>query len=121
MSGIKIIEEKVINKLGIKYNNALSKFDVEDTSPDYFYIGKNEIQSNILQYNLILDYENWLVNKNVNSAYPLIEISSLGSIKEFSDNLNFIRVCTNEINYFRAVTPNNAVLILHSKNDHYAI
>ena len=75
---LKKLEEKVINKLGIKYNNALSKFDVEDTSPDYIYIGKNEIQSNILHYNLILDYENWLVNKNVNSAYPLIEISSLG-------------------------------------------
>ena len=120
LSGIKKIEEKVINKLGIKYNNALSKFDVEDTSPDYIYIGKNEIQSNILQYNLILDYENWLVNKNVNSAYPLIEISSLGSIKEFSDNLNFIRVCTNEIELLKSSNlPNNAVLILHSKNDHF--
>ena len=120
LSGIKKIEEKVINKLGIKYNNALSKFDVEDTSPDYIYIGKNEIQSNILQYNLILDYENWLVNKNVNSTYPLIEISSLGSIKEFSDNLNFIRVCTNEIELLKSSNlPNNAVLILHSKNDHF--
>ena len=120
LSGIKKIEEKVINKLGIKYNNALSKFDVEDTSPDYIYIGKNEIQSNILQYNLIQDYENWLVNKNVNSAYPLIEISSLGSIKEFSDNLNFIRVCTNEIELLKSSNlPNNAVLILHSKNDHF--
>ena len=120
LSGIKKIEEKVINKLGIKYNNALSKFDIEDTSPDYIYIGKNEIQSNILQYNLILDYENWLVNKNVNSAYPLIEISSLGSIKEFSDNLNFIRVCTNEIELLKSSNlPNNAVLILHSKNDHF--
>ena len=120
LSGIKKIEEKVINKLGIKYNNALSKFDVEDTSPDYIYIGKNEIQSNILQYNLILDYENWLVYKNVNSAYPLIEISSLRSIKEFSDNLNFIRVCTNEIELLKSSNlPNNAVLILHSKNDHF--
>ena len=120
LSGIKKIEEKVINKLGIKYNNALSKWDVEDTSPDYIYIGKNEIQSNIIQYNLILDYDNWLVNKNVNSAYPLIEISSLGSIKEFSDNLNFIRVCTNEIELLKSsILPYNAVLILYSKNDHF--
>ena len=120
MSGIKKIEEKLINKLGIKYNNALNKWDVEDTSPDYIYIGKNEIQSNIIQYNLILDYDNWLVNKNVNSAYPLIEISSLGSIKEFSDNLNFIRVCTNEIELLKSSNlPYNAVLILYSKNDHF--
>ena len=74
----KEINEESLNNLGY---NIGSKKKIEDTTPDFIYVGKNNFSNHLLdEVKIIIDYEKWVQNfHKKNLEYHEISMPMLGS------------------------------------------
>ena len=120
LSFLNKIDDKHLRMLGINFDLDTGFLNTEDTSPDYIYVGDNEIDIKNFKYNTIVNYDKWLKNKVVDKSFPLIDILKLKSIKKVSKKLNFISLKTNDVDLLnQSDLPLNSVLIIDSDNDHF--
>jgi (E)-4-hydroxy-3-methylbut-2-enyl-diphosphate synthase len=120
LSFLNKIDDKHLRMLGINFDLDTGFLNTEDTSPDYIYVGDNEIEIKNFKYNTIVNYDKWLKNKVVDKSFPLIDILKLKSIKKVSKKLNFISLKTNDVDLLnQSDLPLNSVLIIDSNNDHF--
>jgi (E)-4-hydroxy-3-methylbut-2-enyl-diphosphate synthase len=120
LSFLNKIDDKHLRMLGINFDLDTGFLNTEDTSPDYIYVGDNEIDIKNFKYNTIVNYDKWLKNKVVDKSFPLIDILKLKSIKKVSKKLNFISLKTNDVDLLnQSDLPLNSVLIIDSNNDHF--
>ena len=120
LSFLNKIDDKHLRMLGINFDLDTGFLNTEDTSPDYIYVGDNEIEIKNFKYNTIVNYDKWLKNKVVDKSFPLIDILKLKSIKKVSKKLNFISLKTNDVDLLnQSDLPLNSVLIIDSDNDHF--
>ena len=120
LSFLNKIDDKHLRMLGINFDLDTGFLNTEDTSPDYIYVGDNEIDIKNFKYNTIVNYDKWLKNKVVDNSFPLIDILKLKSIKKVSKKLNFISLKTNDVDLLnQSDLPLNSVLIIDSDNDHF--
>ena len=116
------INNDEMEELGITFDTNSDKWERSDTSPDYIYLGKNNLNIKGKKYKFILDYTSWLKEKDQSNFYPLL---SLNDLKDFdlntvSRNIYFLIVNTSDLDAIKNLNiPENFVLILNSTNDHF--
>lgn len=115
----KEINEESLNNLG--YNIGSNK-KIEDTVPDFIYVGKNNFSNHLLdEVKIIIDYEKWVQNFHKKNTFPLLLFSDLlNNDLLLNKELNFIYLKTNDV--YKLLTckiPKNVVFILESNNDHF--
>ena len=108
-----------LSELGINYNIKNNKWENQDNSPDYLYLGKNILTIRDLDYNLIYDYKTWIELNSNKNCYPFIEYHDfLKGLDNFSSELNFLKIGPEDIIEQGLKIPNNFVLIIDSNNPH---
>ena len=108
-----------LSELGINYNIKNNKWENQDNSPDYLYLGKNILTIRDLDYNLIYDYKTWIELNSNKNCYPFIEYHDfLKGLDYFSSELNFLKIGPEDIIEEGLKIPNNFVLIIDSNNPH---
>ena len=120
LSNLNKIDEKHLSMLGINFDSDIGLLNTEDTSPDYIYIGDNDIKIKNFKYDTIINYDKWIEIDETDKTFPLIDLSKLKTIKKVSNKLNFISLKTNDIDLLNQFDlPLNSVLIIDSDNDHF--
>ena len=120
LSNLNKIDEKHLSMLGINIDSDTGLLNTEDTSPDYIYIGDNDIKIKNFKYNTIVNYDKWIEIDETDKTFPMIDLSKLKTIKKVSNKLNFISLKTNDIDLLNQFDlPLNSVLIIDSDNDHF--
>ena len=108
-----------LSELGINFNIKNKKWENQDNSPDYLYLGKNLSNIRDLNYNLIYDYNTWIKLNSNKNCYPLIEYHDfLRGLNNFSNELNFLKIGCDDIIEEGLKIPNNFVIIIDSDNPH---
>ena len=108
-----------LSELGINFNIKNKKWENQDNSPDYLYLGKNLSNIRDLNYNLIYDYNTWIKLNSNKNCYPLIEYHDfLRGLNNFSNELNFLKIGCDDIMEEGLKIPNNFVIIIDSDNPH---
>ena len=108
-----------LSELGINFNIKNKKWENQDNSPDYLYLGKNLSNIKDLNYNLIYDYNTWIKLNSNKNCYPLIEYHDfLRGLNNFSNELNFLKIGCDDIMEEGLKIPNNFVIIIDSDNPH---
>ena len=108
-----------LSELGINFNIKNKKWENQDNSPDYLYLGKNLSNIRDLNYNLIYDYNTWIKLNSNKNCYPLIEYHDfLRGLNNFSNELNFLKIGCDDIMEEGLKIPNNFVIIIESDNPH---
>ena len=108
-----------LSELGINFNIKNKKWENQDNSPDYLYLGKNLSTIKDLNYNLIYDYNTWIKLNSNKNCYPLIEYHDfLRGLNNFSNELNFLKIGCDDIMEEGLKIPNNFVIIIDSDNPH---
>ena len=108
-----------LSELGINFNIKNRKWENQDNSPDYLYLGKNLSNIRDLNYNLIYDYNTWIKLNSNKNCYPLIEYHDfLRGLNNFSNELNFLKIGCDDIMEEGLKIPNNFVIIIDSDNPH---
>ena len=108
-----------LSELGINFNIKNKKWENQDNSPDYLYLGKNLSTIKDLNYNLIYDYNIWIKLNSFKNCYPLIEYHDfLRGLNNFSNELNFLKIGCDDIIEEGLKIPNNFVIIIDSDNPH---
>ena len=108
-----------LSELGINFNIKNKKWENQDNSPDYLYLGKNLSNIKYLNYNLIYDYNTWIKLNSNKNCYPLIEYHDfLRGLNNFSNELNFLKIGCDDIIEEGLKIPNNFVIIIDSDNPH---
>ena len=108
-----------LSELGINFNIKNKKWENQDNSPDYLYLGKNLSNIKDLNYNLIYDYNTWIKLNSNKNCYPLIEYHDfLRGLNNFSNELNFLKIGCDDIIEEGLKIPNNFVIIIDSDNPH---
>ena len=108
-----------LSELGINFNIKNRKWENQDNSPDYLYLGKNLSNIRDLNYNLIYDYNTWIKLNSNKNCYPLIEYHDfLRGLNNFSNELNFLKIGCDDIIEEGLKIPNNFVIIIDSDNPH---
>ena len=108
-----------LSELGINFNIKNKKWENQDNSPDYLYLGKNLSNIRNLNYNLIYDYNTWIKLNSNKNCYPLIEYHDfLRGLNNFSNELNFLKIGCDDIIEEGLKIPNNFVIIIDSDNPH---
>ena len=108
-----------LSELGINFNIKNKKWENQDNSPDYLYLGKNLSNIRNLNYNLIYDYNTWIKLNSNKNCYPLIEYHDfLRGLNNFSNELNFLKIGCDDIMEEGLKIPNNFVIIIDSDNPH---
>ena len=98
------------------------KWERSDTSPDYIYLGKNNLNIKGISYKFILDYTSWLKEKDQSNFYPLLSLNDLRDfdLNTVSGNINFLIVKTSDLEVIKDLNiPENFVLILNSTNENF--
>ena len=118
----KEINEESLNNLGYRIDKKNQKIILEDTAPDYIYVGKKYISNKSYDdIKIIIDYEGWIQNSDQKNIFPLILFSDFINNKlSLHEELNFIYLKTNDV--YKLLTckiPKNVVFILESNNDHF--
>lgn len=122
LSNLEKINKDDLEELGITLDKNSNKWERSDTSPDYIYLGKNNLNVTGVNYKFILDYTSWLKEKDQSNFYPLL---SLNDLKDFdlntvSRNIYFLIVKTSDLEVIKDLNiPENFVLILNSTNEHF--
>ena len=122
LSNLEKINNGEMEELGITFDTNSDKWERSDTSPDYIYLGKNNLNIKGKKYKFILDYTSWLKEKDQSNFYPLL---SLNDLKDFdlntvSRNIYFLIVKTSDLEVIKNLNiPENFVLILNSTNQHF--
>ena len=113
------LSNKNLSELGINYNIKNNKWENQDNSPDYLYLGKNRSNIRDFNYNLIYDYKTWIKLNSNKNCYPLIEYHDyLKGLENFSNELNFLKISSDDIIEEGLKIPNNFVIIIDSNNSH---
>ena len=106
-------------EVGINFNIKNNKWENQDNSPDYLYLGKNTLTIRNFDYNLIYDYKTWIELNSNKNCYPFIEYHDfLKGLDYFSSELNFLKIGPEDIIEEGLKIPNNFVLIIDSNNPH---
>ena len=118
----KEINEESLNNLGYRIDKKNQKIILEDTAPDYIYVGKKYISNKSYDdIKIIIDYEGWIQNSDQKNIFPLILFSDfINNNLSLNEELNFIYLKTNDV--YKLLTckiPKNVVFILESNNDHF--
>jgi len=118
----KEINEESLNNLGYRIDKKNKKTILEDTAPDYIYVGKNYVSNKSYDdIKIIVDYEGWIQNSDQKNIFPLILFSDfINNNLSLNEELNFIYLKTNDV--YKLLTckiPKNIVFILESNNDHF--
>ena len=118
----KEINEESLNNLGYRIDKKNQKIILEDTAPDYIYVGKKYILNKSYDdIKVIIDYEGWIHNSDQKNIFPLILFSDfINNNLSLNEELNFIYLKTNDV--YKLLTckiPKNVVFILESNNDHF--
>ena len=118
----KEINEESLNNIGYRIDKKNKKTILEDTAPDYIYVGKNYVSNKFYDdIKIIVDYEGWIQNSDQKNIFPLILFSDFINNNLFlNEELNFIYLKTNDV--YKLLTckiPKNIVFILESNNDHF--
>ena len=118
----KEINEESLNNLGYRIDKKNQKIILEDTAPDYIYVGKKYILNKSYDdIKVIIDYEGWIQNSDQKNIFPLILFSDfINNNLSLNEELNFIYLKTNDV--YKLLTckiPKNVVFILESNNDHF--
>ena len=118
----KEINEESLNNIGYRIDKKNKKIILEDTAPDYIYVGKNYVSNKFYDdIKIIVDYEGWIQNSDQKNIFPLILFSDFINNNLFlNEELNFIYLKTNDV--YKLLTckiPKNIVFILESNNDHF--
>ena len=111
-----------MEELGITFDTNSDKWERSDTSPDYIYLGKNNLNIKGISYKFILDYTSWLKEKDQSNFYPLLSLNDLRDfdLNTVSGNINFLIVKTSDLEVIKDLNiPENFVLILNSTNEHF--
>ncbi len=120
LTNIDKIDENILNSLGLTFNSTLDKWETLDTSPDYFYFGSYEQSYSKYNFNIILDYDEWIKVDNEMNLFPLFKIEDFigKKILKFSKIINFIEIDASTEDIKKIDLPSNFVILLTSKNDH---
>ena len=121
LSNLEKINNVELENLGITYDPKSKKWERSDISPDYIYVG-DHIDIKEVNYKLILNYTNWIKEKNNKNYYPLLSLNEFNSIdlNLVSDKINFLMVNSTDLKSVNNIQiPENFVLILTSNNEHY--
>ena len=118
----KEINEESLNNIGYRIDKKNRKIILEDTAPDYIYVGKNYVSNKFYDdIKIIVDYEGWIQNSDQKNIFPLILFSDfINNNLSLNEELNFIYLKTNDV--YKLLTckiPKNIVFILESNNDHF--
>ena len=122
LSNLEKINNDEMEELGITFDTNSDKWERSDTSPDYIYLGKNNLNIKWTNYKFILDYTYWLKEKDQSNFYPLLSLNDLKDfdLNTFSRNIYFLIVNTSDLDAIKNLNiPENFVLILNSTNDHF--
>tara|TARA_B100000482_G_C12607757_1_gene297763 strand:+ start:138 stop:2063 length:1926 start_codon:yes stop_codon:yes gene_type:complete len=122
LSNLEKINNDEMEELGITFDTNSDKWERSDTSPDYIYLGKNNLNIKGTNYKFILDYTYWLKEKDQSNFYPLLSLNDLKDfdLNTFSRNIYFLIVNTSDLDAIKNLNiPENFVLILNSTNDHF--
>ncbi len=114
------IDENLLNSFGVTFNSILDKWETLDTSPDYFYIGNYDESYSKYNFNIILDYKEWIKVDNDKNLFPLFKMEDFidNKISKFSESINFIEISASSEDIKKIDLPSNFVILLTSKNDH---
>jgi (E)-4-hydroxy-3-methylbut-2-enyl-diphosphate synthase len=108
--------------VGYNYSATLDKWHIGDQACDYIYTGSIipsfEIPGTLA---VISDYETWKSNKDRERTYPLIDVKAYSSIKEKSEQLNFILWDASNIDadIIKSISSDpTVVIVLKTGNEH---
>ena len=122
LSNLEKINNDEMEELGITFDTNSDKWERSDTSPDYIYIGKNNLNIEGINYKFILDYTSWLKEKDQSNFYPLLSLNDLRDfdLNTVSGKIYFLIVKTSDLEVLKDLNiPENFVLILNSTNEHF--
>ena len=122
LSNMEKINNDEMEELGITFDTNSDKWERSDTSPDYIYLGKNNLNIKGKKYKFILDYTSWLKEKDQSNFYPLLSLNDLKGfdLNTVSRNIYFLIVKTSDLEVIKNLNiPENFVLILNSTNQHF--
>ncbi len=108
--------------LGYHYSVPLDKWNIADMACDYIYLGKNTIDFNIPgTLGIILDYENWKINRQSERTYPLLSAKDFLSSDDFFNQLNFVELWLADVSHDlinKIKESQNTVVIVKTRNAH---
>ena len=122
LSNLEKINNDEMEELGITFDTNSDKWERSDTSPDYIYLGKNNLNIEGINYKFILDYTSWLKEKDQSNFYPLLSLNDLRDfdLNTVSGKIYFLIVKTSDLEVLKDLNiPENFVLILNSTNEHF--
>ncbi len=120
LSKSEIKEMKDLKSVGHFYLPELDKWSMNDFGVDYVYSGSKAIPF-MLPNGLkeVLDFDVWSFVEDKLNKIPLFTLNQIDSVSQFHQNLNFLRLKTDEIDHIPALVANGSwVLILRSDNTH---
>ncbi|RPG54308.1 MAG: 4-hydroxy-3-methylbut-2-en-1-yl diphosphate synthase [Flavobacteriales bacterium TMED84] len=81
--------------LGYRYSVPLDKWHISEMASDFIYIGENEINFEIPgTLRIISNYSSWIEHKK---GFPIFNLKEYGKIKDFNENLNFLKIYDHEM------------------------
>ena len=103
--------------LGYRYSVPLDKWHISEMASDFIYIGENEINFEIPgTLRIISNYSSWIEHKK---GFPIFNLKEYGKIKDFNENLNFLKIYDHEMtpSLIDILTNNKSLVIfLESEN-----
>ncbi len=108
--------------VGYQYSPSLDKWNISDVACDYIYLGNNVADFDIPgTLGIVCDYDTWLLQKQRDRIYPLLEAGDFLKESELSGRMNFVRASLEDITpelISRLNDVSGAVLIAHTQNAH---
>ncbi len=95
LSNRKKITQASFFSLGYRYSVPLDKWHISEMASDFIYIGENEINFEIPgTLRVISNYSSWIEHKK---GFPIFNLKEYEKIKDFNENLNFLKIYDHEI------------------------
>ena len=108
LSNRKKITQASFFSLGYRYSVPLDKWHISEMASDFIYIGENEINFEIPgTLRVISNYSSWIEHKK---GFPIFNLKEYEKIKDFNENLNFLKIYDHEI------TPSSIDILKNNKS-----
>lgn len=118
----KITSQKDLIDIGYTYDEPSDKWYLSDTAADLIYLGKNILPFDCPNgLKAIYDFNVWERLESPYNSYPMFELKDYLTSNKKSDELNFVKISSSEIdnlNMFKTRNDKSVVLILETNNLH---